>query len=221
MTQNIDTTIAQVNRFNYLTKNNPLYNFPLMTFSERLKKARLRKGWTQAVLAQKAGVAQPTIWHLENNAAGSEHTTRLARLLDVSADWLSEEIGEMVRPQQNQQYQRAEHQDQRIEHVLTVMESLPPYGVDAGVREIDSLADLIRKMQTPLESTPMKSPNIVSIIRDKEKDIIYRITAYRALTYAEKLAEVQAYLAQKKRPKLKNGSTIDIETIIGYDAPGV
>lgn len=111
-----------------------------MTFSERLKKARLRKGLTQADLAQKAEISQPTIWHLENNAAGSEHTTRLARLLDVNADWLSEEIGEMM---------RVEQRDPRIEHVLKVMESLPPYAVDAGVREIDSLAELISQMPKP------------------------------------------------------------------------
>lgn len=116
-----------------------------MKFSERLKLARQRKGLTQAALAEMAGLSQPTIWHLESpekNASGSEFTPRLARLLGVSADWLSEEIGEMIIGEQKER-------DPRIEHVLKVMESLPPYAVDAGVREIDSLAELINQIPKP------------------------------------------------------------------------
>lgn len=67
----------------------------------------------------------------------------------------------------------------------------------------------------------MKSPNLVSVIKDEQRDITYRIIAYRTLTYAEKLSAVQAFLAQKKRPKITSGSTITIMTIIGHDAPGV
>ena len=66
----------------------------------------------------------------------------------------------------------------------------------------------------------MKSPNVVSTIKDEERDITYRIVAYRTLTYAEKVSAVKAFLAQKRKPKLKAGSTITMVTIIGHDAPG-
>lgn len=70
-----------------------------MKFGERLKLARNHKGLTQAALAELAGMAQPTIHHLENpdkNASGSEFTPRLARILGVSVDWLADEVGEMI-----------------------------------------------------------------------------------------------------------------------------
>lgn len=66
----------------------------------------------------------------------------------------------------------------------------------------------------------MKSPDVISTIKDEERDITYRIVAYRTLTYAEKVSAVKSFLAQKKRPKLKIGSTITMMTIIGHDAPG-
>jgi hypothetical protein len=65
----------------------------------------------------------------------------------------------------------------------------------------------------------MNSPDVVSTIRDDERGITYRIVAYRALTYAEKVSTVQSFLAQKRKPKLKPGSTITMMTIIGHDAP--
>lgn len=66
----------------------------------------------------------------------------------------------------------------------------------------------------------MLQPDVVSVIKDAERDITYRIVAYRALTHAEKVSAVRSFLAQKKKPKLKTGSTITILTIIGHDAPG-
>jgi len=122
-----------------------------MKFGERLKLARKRKGITQAALAELAGMAQPTIHHLENpdkDASGSEFTPRLARILGVSVDWLADEIGEMM-PQAT----GYKEMDPRIAHVVKVMESLPPYAVDAGVREIDSLAELVNHLPKPNGST--------------------------------------------------------------------
>jgi hypothetical protein len=66
----------------------------------------------------------------------------------------------------------------------------------------------------------MIQPDVVSVIRDDERDITYRIVAYRTLTYAEKVSSVRSFITQKKSPKLKTGSTITILTIIGHDAPG-
>jgi len=68
--------------------------------------------------------------------------------------------------------------------------------------------------------TPSIQPTVVSTIKDAEKNITYRIVAYRTLTYAEKVSAVQAFLAQRKKPRLKAGSTITMVTIIGHDAPG-
>lgn len=110
-----------------------------MKYGKRLKLARGEL--TQTKLAELSGVHQSLISQLENSdtATGSEYTPRLARALGVSVDWLADEIGEMILSQQKQR-------DPRIEHVLKVMESLPPYAVDAGVREIDSLAELISQI---------------------------------------------------------------------------
>lgn len=65
----------------------------------------------------------------------------------------------------------------------------------------------------------MQLPNVVSTIKDSERDITYRIVAYRALSRAEMVIQVRSFLAQKRKPKLKNGSTVTILTIIGHDAP--
>lgn len=99
---------------------------------------------TQAALATLSGVNQSLISQLENSdtATGSEYTPRLARALGINVDWLADEIGEMI-------ISEKEKLDPRIEHVLKVMQELPPYAVDAGVREIDSLAELIRQIPKP------------------------------------------------------------------------
>jgi transcriptional regulator with XRE-family HTH domain len=82
-----------------LTENKPAYMFKAMKFGERLRIARKRKGLTQAALAELVGITQPTVHHLEDpkkDASGSEFTPRFARVLGVSADWLADEIGEMI-----------------------------------------------------------------------------------------------------------------------------
>lgn len=66
----------------------------------------------------------------------------------------------------------------------------------------------------------MLQPDVVSVINDPERDITYRIVAYRALTYEEKVSTVRSFLAQKKKPKIKAGSTVTITSIIGHDASG-
>lgn len=117
-----------------------------MTYGERLVLARIRAGLTQQELAVAVGMKQPSLAHLEKNGKGSAFTVKLARACGVSADWLDDEIGEMTVLQQEQEPKR---RDPRIEHVCQVMQSLPPYAVDAGVREIDSLAELIKNIPEP------------------------------------------------------------------------
>lgn len=118
-----------------------------MKYGERLKLAFERSGLTQIELAEMVGMKQPSLSYLmdpKNSAKGSEYTVKLARALGVSVEWLDDEVGEMIPA-------RAEEKeiDPRIAHVVKVMESLPPYAVDAGVREIDSLAELVSHMPRP------------------------------------------------------------------------
>ena len=54
----------------------------------RLKDARTKKGWSQAELAQKAGVSRATISALENQKARTMKTVTLTKL----ADALSEKV---------------------------------------------------------------------------------------------------------------------------------
>ena len=107
-----------------------------MTYGERLALARIHAGLTQQELAVSVGMKQPSLAHLEKHGKGSAFTVKLARACGVSADWLDDEIGEMI-PPENERISR----DPRIEHVCRVMQSLPTYAVDKGVRDIDSLAE--------------------------------------------------------------------------------
>lgn len=72
-----------------------------MRYGERLRLAReTAKGYkvTQAALAELAGIDQSLISQLETSltAEGSQYTNRFARVLGISADWLADEIGEMI-----------------------------------------------------------------------------------------------------------------------------
>lgn len=121
-----------------------------MRYGERLYKARTHAKLTQAQLADRINnvCTQENISKLERgDATGSEFTAQFAEACGVRAIWLAEEIGDML------PVQPREELDPRIAHVLKVMESLPPYAVDAGVREIDSLAELVSHMPKPNGST--------------------------------------------------------------------
>lgn len=147
MNQNISPLFAHVNKPPVLTRHIEFNKFVDMKFGERLKLAR--GSLTQGKLSELSGVSQSLISQLENSetATGSEYTPRLARALGVSVDWLADEIGEMT------PIKAGYEMDPRIAHVVRVMESLPPYAVDAGVREIDSLAELINQLPRPNGST--------------------------------------------------------------------
>lgn len=63
----------------------------------------------------------------------------------------------------------------------------------------------------------MKMPDVASTIIDQERDVTYRVFAYRSLTHAELVLAVRHFHAQKKRKKLKRGETVIIHSIIGHD----
>lgn len=114
---NIDALINCSHEIRRTTKTSPRKGKALTTGTRRL-------GRNEAAITS----------HLENpekDAGGSEFTVKIARVLGVSVDWLDDEIGEMLINAEK------EEMDPRIEHVVKVMQSLPPYAVDAGVREID------------------------------------------------------------------------------------
>jgi transcriptional regulator with XRE-family HTH domain len=90
--------MLDVNRSLYLTHHRHGYSLNRMKYGERLRAARKHAKLSQAALAEAVGIAQPSVQYLEdiaNDAQGSEHTARFARVCKVSADWLSDEIGEM------------------------------------------------------------------------------------------------------------------------------
>ena len=62
----------------------------------------------------------------------------------------------------------------------------------------------------------MQLPNVVTTVRDAEKNITYRILAYRRLTRGEAFMQIGLAYADK-RFKPKKGKPIKILTIIGYN----
>lgn len=149
MMRNIDTSIYIVNSSVYLTGNRRGYTFGNMEFHERLKQAIEYSKMTQADIAEKVGIAQPTLSHLQNpekKAKGSEHTVRLARILGVSPDWLADEEGEMV----PEYFMTA---DPKIKVALKAMEKMPEYAKDASMKEINQIAELIAKAKSDADGT--------------------------------------------------------------------
>jgi len=62
----------------------------------------------------------------------------------------------------------------------------------------------------------MKMPNVVTTVRDAEKNITYQIVAYRRLTRGEAFTQIGlAYADKKFRPK--RGETVRLLTIIGHN----
>lgn len=111
-----------------------------MRYGERLRKARGEM--TQARLSEISGVSQSLISQLENSptASGSEYTNRLARALDVSPDWLADELGEMKQP-------GIYVSDPKLVATLKIMEALPEYGKDSAIKEVAEIAKLIEQVK--------------------------------------------------------------------------
>lgn len=117
-----------------------------MRYGERLKAARTHAELTQAELAERCGIAQPTISELEATDGGSAYTTRLARACGVSPDWLADEIGEM-------QPSGIFVTDQKLIAAHKVMEALPEYGKDAAIKAIVETAELIERARANGDGT--------------------------------------------------------------------
>src|SRR3989338_5726452 len=67
---------------------------------ERIKRARRERGWSQAELALRMSVTQPSVaeWESGRKAPNMKNLVRLAKLLDVGFEWLSTGRGEMRPP---------------------------------------------------------------------------------------------------------------------------
>lgn len=117
-----------------------------MRYGERLKAARNHAGLTQTELAERCGIAQPTISELESTDGGSAYTTRLARACGVSPDWLADEIGEM-------QPSGIFVTDPKLIAAHKVMQDLPGYGKDAAIKAIVETAELIERARSNGDGT--------------------------------------------------------------------
>jgi transcriptional regulator with XRE-family HTH domain len=110
-----------------------------MKYGERLKIARTHAKLSQAELALRAGVGtQENISKLERKKAeGSEFTVQYAIACGVRPEWLAMEQGEMV--------DGLYVQDEKLKRALQLLQGLPDYAVDQAVKDIDSLAELVKK----------------------------------------------------------------------------
>jgi phage repressor protein C with HTH and peptisase S24 domain len=67
------------------------------TVAERLRHARLQRGWTQNHLAAAAGVSQGTIGNIESGARQSRGSLpQIAEALGISHKWLADGLGSMT-----------------------------------------------------------------------------------------------------------------------------
>jgi transcriptional regulator with XRE-family HTH domain len=68
--------------------------------NERIKQARGERGWSQAELARRVSVTQPSVaeWESGRKAPSMKNLMRLAQLLGVGFEWLSTGRGEMRVP---------------------------------------------------------------------------------------------------------------------------
>jgi transcriptional regulator with XRE-family HTH domain len=129
-----------VNKCACLNVNSLAYILTDMKYGERLRAARKYALLTQKELEDRINRAcsQSNISQLEqSDADGSEYTAQFADACGVRALWLATGQGDMVDTYQIK--------DERIRHLAMVAEALPDYAVDQVVRDVDSIAELIRK----------------------------------------------------------------------------
>lgn len=69
----------------------------MTSFGDRLKAALKHAQLTQQQLADKAGIKQQSVQYMcSSKSRGSRHTSQIAKILGVSASWLSANDGEML-----------------------------------------------------------------------------------------------------------------------------
>lgn len=109
-----------------------------MKYGERLKLAREYAKLTQAELAERCGAgSQVNISKLErSNADGSEFTVQYATACGVRPEWLAMEQGEMI--------DGLYVHDEKLKRALMLLQELPDYAVDQAVKDIASIAQLVK-----------------------------------------------------------------------------
>lgn len=140
-------TYCLVNKHASLTEDKSAYSFRCMKYGERLKAARDHAGLTQgqlsalaSKLADPLSISQPAISQLEKGpATGSEFTVQFAVVCGVRPEWLAYESGPMINRYRT---------DNRIAHVVTVMENMDDFVRDEAVKEVDHLAELAKRLRT-------------------------------------------------------------------------
>lgn len=72
----------------------------IVMMKERIKQARRELGWSQAELARRMSVTQPSVaeWESGRKVPNMNNLVRLAKLFDVGFEWLSTGRGEMRPP---------------------------------------------------------------------------------------------------------------------------
>lgn len=63
------------------------------TFGQRLMIAMDKEGVNQSELAKLIGISQPSVQYLCKTGSGSKHLTKIAKALNVNADWLATGAG--------------------------------------------------------------------------------------------------------------------------------
>lgn|GEM_PF-470990 len=95
----ITMRLNKSNTLGYLTKDIRGYMFGGMnktTLAQRLKTAMEEGGFTQASLAQAAGISQPSVWKIASGRSQSSvKLFEIAKALGVRPEWLAEGTGEM------------------------------------------------------------------------------------------------------------------------------
>lgn len=145
---NISPLLSHVNKSAVLTSFGHNNKFAYMRYGERLKLARGNR--TQEWLASEAKVSQSLIWQLENSqtAKGSQYTTRFARVLGISADWLADEIGEMTPTVYTTT-------DPMLGEILKALEPRAEYFKETALKTVLNTIDLVDHVQ---ESAPKAPP---------------------------------------------------------------
>lgn len=110
-----------------------------MKYGDRLKQARQFAKLSQADLAQRAKVGtQENVSKLERGTAdGSEFTVQYAKACGVRPEWLAMESGEML--------DDIYSQDEKLKRAFQLLQEMPDYAVDQAIKDIDSIAQLVRK----------------------------------------------------------------------------
>ncbi|MFG1172135.1 helix-turn-helix domain-containing protein [Erwiniaceae bacterium CAU 1747] len=92
-------SINNSNTLGYLTDNIPSYivtSMKTMNLAERLQAAMDKRGYTQASLAEAAGISQPSIWKIVTGKTRStKRIVEIASALKVRPEWLLNGTGEM------------------------------------------------------------------------------------------------------------------------------